>query len=220
MSRIALKCAAALLVAANAFAGEYAILANGFAMHVDRHENAGSMVRLFSNSGTIELPAASVLRFEPEYVAPAPAAAASDASPAADPKALVTDAAKRWDLPPALLHAMAKAESSYNPKAVSPKGAIGVMQLMPETARQLGADPRDPRQNVDAGARYIVELLYRYKDDPYQVRKAIAAYNAGTKAVDRYDGVPPYKETTEYLRRVLKQAHLEPKNPADSGSQP
>jgi soluble lytic murein transglycosylase-like protein len=96
-------------------------------------------------------------------------------------------------------------ESGYDPAAVSPKGAIGIMQLMPQTARQLGADPRDPRQNVDAGARYLVELLRKYQDDDYQVRKALAAYNAGPKAVERYQGVPPYRETMDYVRRVIRQ---------------
>ena len=79
------------------------------------------------------------------------------------------------------------------------------MQLMPGTARLLGADPADPRQNVDAGARYLTELLRKYVNDPYQVRKAVAAYNAGPAAVDRFDGVPPYPETTAYVERVIRQ---------------
>jgi soluble lytic murein transglycosylase-like protein len=76
---------------------------------------------------------------------------------------------------------------------------------MPETARQLGADPRDPRQNVAAGTRYFVDLLRKYQQDPFQVRKALAAYNAGPEAVDRYQGVPPYRETRDYVRKVVRQ---------------
>jgi len=98
-----------------------------------------------------------------------------------------------------------KAESGYRQDAVSPKGAVGLMQLMPGTARLLGADPTDPRQNVDAGARYLTELLRKYFNDPYQVRKAVAAYNAGPAAVDRYNGIPPYPETIAYVERVIRQ---------------
>lgn len=205
---MAMKLAAVLLLAMNALAGEYAILASGFPLRVDRHERDGATLRLYLNGGVMELPAACVVRFEqeedlrPAQVAsgqPAPARAPADAA------SLVTEAAARWDLPPSLLHAIASVESGYDPAAVSPKGAIGIMQLMPQTARQLGADPRDPRQNVDAGARYLVELLRKYQDDDYQVRKALAAYNAGPKAVERYQGVPPYRETMDYVRRVIRQ---------------
>jgi soluble lytic murein transglycosylase-like protein len=100
-----------------------------------------------------------------------------------------------------------KAESGFQPDAISPKGAIGLMQLMPGTARQLGADPKDPHQNADAGAEYLRELLAKYEADPDQVLLALAAYNAGPGAVERYHGVPPYRETREYILRVLKNWH-------------
>jgi soluble lytic murein transglycosylase-like protein len=197
-----LKWAAALLVAANAFAGEYAILATGFSLRVDRHEAAGTGVRVYMNGGYADFPAGAIVRFEPEYTAPQ----AQPPKPTpVSPEALVTRAAERWHLPPAFLHAVVKAESGYRADAVSPKGAIGLMQLMPETARILGADPNDPEQNVDAGARYLSGLLRKYFDDPYQVRKAVAAYNAGPGAVDRYHGIPPYRETTAYVERVIRQ---------------
>jgi soluble lytic murein transglycosylase-like protein len=200
------RVAAILFVAANAFAGEYAILANGFQMRIDRHEQAGSTLKLYDNGGVIEMPASAVLRFEPEYVAPpASAAKAEPAEAVADPKQLVQQEAARWGVPVALLEAIARAESGFDPQAVSPKGAIGIMQLMPDTARQLGADPKDPRQNVAAGARYFVDLLRKYQQDPYQVRKAVAAYNAGPQAVDRYQGIPPYRETMNYVQRVVRQ---------------
>ena len=97
-----------------------------------------------------------------------------------------------------------RAESGFNPSAVSPKGAIGLMQLMPDTARELGVDPRNPGENTDAGTRYLRDLLARYEDQPNQVELALAAYNAGPAAVDKYHGVPPYRETHDYILRVLK----------------
>lgn len=196
---MALKFAAALLVVGNALAGEYAILATGFSMRVDRHERSGEIVRVYLNGGSIEFPAGAIVRFEQEYV-PAP-----EAKPATPPRELVSQAAARWNLPLSFLDAVVKAESGYRVDAISPKGAIGLMQLMPGTARLLGADPHDPRQNVEAGARYLSELLRKYFKDPCQVRKAVAAYNAGPAAVDRYNGVPPFRETIGYVDRVIAE---------------
>ena len=79
------------------------------------------------------------------------------------------------------------------------------MQLMPDTARELGVDPQDPRQNAEGGAQYLRDLLAQYESDPDQVLLALAAYNAGPAAVERYHGVPPYRETREYILRVLKE---------------
>ena len=93
------------------------------------------------------------------------------------------------------------AESASRPGAVSPKGAIGLMQLMPSTAKELGADPRDPAQNVDAGTRYLRDLLVKYD---YRLWHALAAYNAGAGAVQKYNGVPPYRETIHYVNRIDK----------------
>jgi soluble lytic murein transglycosylase-like protein len=78
------------------------------------------------------------------------------------------------------------------------------MQLMPETAKAHSADPWDPKQNVEAGVAYLRELLVKYQDDPHQVTKALAAYNAGPGAVDKYNGVPPYRETIDYVMRVVR----------------
>ena len=97
-----------------------------------------------------------------------------------------------------------RAESGFQPTALSPKGAIGLMQLMPDTARTLGVDPKVPQQNAEGGAQYLRELLARYEDNPDQVLLALAAYNAGPGAVEKYHGVPPYRETREYILRVLK----------------
>ena len=103
------------------------------------------------------------------------------------------------------MHSLVKAESGYQVKALSPKGAIGLMQLMPATAADLHANPYDPKQNVEAGVAYLRELLVRYQNDPHQVTKAIAAYNAGPGAVDKYQGIPPYRETIQYVTRVVQQ---------------
>jgi soluble lytic murein transglycosylase-like protein len=197
---------ALLLVCGTACAGEYAVLANGFRLHADRHEVLGNSVRLYEGSGVTAVPASEIAAFEAEEYTPPPArpvmpAAAVAAAPTGD---LYEQTAKRHGLPPALVRSVVKAESNYRADAVSPKGAIGLMQLMPGTARILGVDPADPAQNVDAGTRYLRELLARYEDKDDQVVRAIAAYNAGPGAVDKYHGVPPYRETQDYVRRVLK----------------
>jgi soluble lytic murein transglycosylase-like protein len=113
-------------------------------------------------------------------------------------------AAKKVRIPDAFIRSVMKAESGFHADAVSPKGAIGLMQLMPGTAQELGVDAKNPHQNVEGGAEYLRELLAKYEDDPNQVLLALAAYNAGPAAVDRYHGVPPYRETREYILRVLK----------------
>ncbi len=113
---------------------------------------------------------------------------------------LIFDTAQEQRVPPALVKAVIAAESHFNPQAVSPKGAQGLMQLMPATARDLGVrDPLEARDNVRGGARYLRRLMDRYGD----LSRALAAYNAGPTAVDRYGGVPPYPETRQYVDRVL-----------------
>jgi hypothetical protein len=131
----------------------------------------------------------------------------ADSSPIVPPPSsldiqrLVIQTAQRHGVDPALALAVAKAESDFNPLARSPKGAMGVMQLMPETAKSLGVtDPFNPAQNIDGGIRYLRQLLERFNG---QVTLAVAAYNAGPNAVARYGGVPPYPETQTFLRRVL-----------------
>jgi soluble lytic murein transglycosylase-like protein len=108
----------------------------------------------------------------------------------------------RYGLDPDLIRSMIAVESAGNPRAVSPKGAQGLMQLMPGTARLLEvSDAFDPSQNVEAGTRYIRQLLAQYHDD---LGLALAAYNAGPGKVDAYKGVPPYRETVDYVSRVIR----------------
>ena len=195
------------LAAASGMGGEFAVLSNGFRIHADSHETAGGLVRLHTGSGDIELPASSISRFEADDYVPAPPAAVpvASASPVAtDPKTLVNMAADAAGLPRALVHSVVRAESAYQVDAISPKGAIGVMQLMPGTARQLEADPKDLAQNIDAGTRLLRELLLKYQDTANGVRRALAAYNAGAAAVDRFGGVPPFPETQSYVERVIE----------------
>jgi soluble lytic murein transglycosylase-like protein len=110
----------------------------------------------------------------------------------------------KFSLPVSFVKSVMRAESGFQTSALSPKGAIGLMQLMPETARQLGVDPANPKENAEGGAQYLHDLLAKYEQDPDQVLLALAAYNAGPAAVERYHGVPPYRETREYILRVLK----------------
>jgi hypothetical protein len=112
---------------------------------------------------------------------------------------LFTAAQQRYGVPAALLSAVAKQESGYDPGAVSPAGARGLMQLMPGTARSLGVDPLDPAQAVDGAARMLRDLTARFGS----TELALAAYNAGPGAVLRYDGIPPYPETQRYVRHVM-----------------
>ena len=220
-----------ILACGLASAGEYALLANGSRLLVDRHEYAGTKVRLYLAGGTIEIGAAELRGFEAEEVvagraitapgagAAAPAAMVPPALPqiappkvsAPEPLApeqLANAAAQRYGLPPSLVRSVMKAESGFQPRAVSPKGAVGLMQLMPGTAQVLGVNPYDPAQNVDAGARYLRALLEKYNGG---LRHALAAYNAGPGAVEKHGGVPPFAETLDYIRRVERGFLSEPR---------
>jgi len=132
-----------------------------------------------------------------------PPAAVSPALPAGAIDRLVAQVAARESLPPQLIHSVIQVESNYDPYAVSPKGALGLMQLIPATARRFGVtNAFNPADNIQGGAKYLRYLLELYNGD-YPL--ALAAYNAGEGAVARYGGVPPYAETREYLVRVGKQ---------------
>jgi soluble lytic murein transglycosylase-like protein len=194
-------------------AGEDAVLTSGARLHAERHEVDGESIRLYIDAGTVELPASAIDRFEydeaplPLSPSPIPLPAlfpVSEGPVANTPDGLAQFTARKYSLPPEFVASVMETESAMRPDAVSPKGAIGLMQLMPETARYLGVDPHDPAQNTDGGVRYLRELLARFESSPDQVLLALAAYNAGPEAVARYHGVPPYAETRAYVLRVLK----------------
>lgn len=133
--------------------------------------------------------------------APAIRATKPQSSAASRYEALVQEHAAKHALRPELVRAVIQVESGYNARATSPKGAMGLMQLMPDTARELGVrDPYDPAQNIGGGTRYLRQLLDKYDG---RVELALAAYNAGSGAVDRHHGrVPPYRETQDYVEKV------------------
>jgi soluble lytic murein transglycosylase-like protein len=205
-----MKCVVLILAAFPVFGGEFVVFSSGLKLRADRHEQVGTQIRLFRDGGVIEMPASLVAAIEPEdFVAPQTPAAATEtvaakaetpAPASTDPRTLLREAALRSGLPPEFVESVALIESGLRPGAISPKGAIGVMQLMPATARTLGADPNDVAQNIDAGTRLLRELLLKYDGD---VVKALAAYNAGEGAVERYQGVPPYNETRWYVKKVV-----------------
>lgn len=134
-------------------------------------------------------------------VSPAEGRAVTRPSSRADLRDLVRRISVEQGVDPRLVHALVTVESGYQPRAVSPKGALGLTQLMPATAKRLHVtNPFDPEQNVRAGVRELSRLIARYQGD---LPRALAAYNAGEGAVDRYRGVPPYRETRGYVERIL-----------------
>src|ERR1017187_5761707 len=129
-------------------------------------------------------------------------------------KAAVDRIAVEQSLPPELIHSVIQVESNYNPNAVSPKGALGLMQLIPATARRFGvSNAFDAQENIQGGVRYLRFLLDYYRGD---YAKAIAAYNAGEAAVDKYHGIPPYAETRSYVSRVARNLKVARQNRVDS----
>jgi len=144
--------------------------------------------------------AASIQTAAPALAASTQIAASTQA--AVDLDQVIREASRKNRLDPDFVSSVIKAESNFKPHAVSPKGARGLMQLMPATASQLGvADAFDPRANVEAGTAHLSALLDQYHDDPI---KALAAYNAGAHRVKQYNGVPPYRETRNYISKIVR----------------
>jgi soluble lytic murein transglycosylase-like protein len=212
---IAIVAVAALAPAARA--AERVTLRNGFEMRCDHHAEAGDRTRLYLSAGED-----NYIEFRPEEIAavetvpdpvppPAPAAlpAASPQSKSdaklspADLGEMLAKAGQDHNLDVDLLASLVKAESGGNARAVSRAGARGLMQLMPGTAAGLGVeDSFKPDQNVRGGSAYLDALLTKYHDN---LALALAAYNAGPQAVDRFHGIPPYRETQAYVARVIHE---------------
>jgi len=193
-----------LICAVRLSAGQIVKLHNGQTMRVEKADRDGDQIFLTVGSAVTIFGVAEIrsIEVEPDPNQPVVGVVKADRQ---DTKAMIRAAAKTHGLPTHLVESIAAVESGMKTNAVSPKGAIGVMQLMPGTARQLGVDPHDVAQNIDGGTRLMRELLIKYQDDPDQVRKALAAYNAGPGAVARYRGIPPYKETRDYVRKILNK---------------
>lgn len=214
IAALALCATLALAGAAPARALEHITLGNGFSYDCSRHESVGDRVRLYFAAGNDfqELPASAIASIETLPDPPPPAPAASPSSPArtasADVPTLLQLVAPAIDIDVDLLAAVVHAESGGRVHAVSRTGAQGLMQLMPGTASHLGVqDAFRPEENIAAGTAYLNWLLNRYdpRDDAHGLALALAAYNAGPAAVDRYHGVPPYRETRAYVARVINE---------------
>ncbi len=220
---VAFFCAVALsLLARPATAAELAFLRNGFSIRHEHRLVMGTNTRLYladDDSSFTDVPTEEITGFEKDLSLPVPVPAlpetsASTLAPSEAPKSgsakaavplnqVVNIASATYHLDPDLVNSVIHAESGFNAHAVSPKGARGLMQLMPGTASKLGVDDAfDPQSNVTGGSRYLRELLERYNFD---LVKALAAYNAGPKRVEQYRGVPPFRETRAYVARIVHE---------------
>lgn len=213
----------AALFAASMFARESICLNTGFCLTADSHTVEGSVYVLHTGTGTTELQASQIAEITilpdlPDAANADKAALPKPGNAAASFDDLLIQTALQQGLEPEFVRSVARIESNLRQDAVSNKGAIGLMQLMPGTAAVLGVDPHDAVGNVLGGAKFLRELLIRYNGDP---ALALAAYNAGPGAVQKYNGVPPYLETHRYIIRVLQEyrklqlekAKAQPKTP-------
>jgi soluble lytic murein transglycosylase-like protein len=195
--------AAALCLAPLPAAADIVHFTSGHRLSVKSHRMEGDqLVLALRSGGEIACSPSVVARISPDEVpyaepAPVPVATVGDAGFPLD--RIIREAAARNRLDPRLLMAVIRVESNFQPRARSPRGAMGLMQLMPDTARQYEVeDAYDAHSNVDAGARHLRSLL-----DRFDLSLALAAYNAGEAAVRRFGGIPPYRETQDYVRRIL-----------------
>jgi soluble lytic murein transglycosylase-like protein len=193
-----------LLLVGVSFAGDIAYLRNGFTIRCENKETLGDKTRLYTSSGFVDVATAEIEQIvHDDTPAPRPAAStpATDSSKTIDQH--LSEASRTSGIDRDFLESVIHHESGFNPKAVSPKGARGLMQLMPDTANQLGVkDSFDPGQNIQGGTAYLKQLLEMYHGD---AQKALAAYNAGPHRVEQYKGVPPYRETRAYVTRIIRE---------------
>jgi soluble lytic murein transglycosylase-like protein len=212
--------ATAIFACASPARAELVFFSTGRTMSVKSHRVEGeSLILTLRSGGEIVCDSTAVARFapdevpypEPEVAAAAPAVEAPGISIQAEATAvpygaIIDKVAAEQGVNAKLVRALVQVESAYQPRARSPKGAMGLMQLMPATARQYGvADPYDPVSNIEAGIKHLKSLLQRF---PKSVALALAAYNAGEGAVMRFNAIPPYAETRNYVSRILNLAGL------------
>jgi len=219
------------LLALAAFAAgaraDYFVLRSGAWLNVTAYQLVGERYRIQMNGGSAEIAAADVVAIEPEEIfIPAPRMPLTQA-PYGD---MIQSAAKKYSVDADLIFSVIAAESNFNPRVISRRGARGLMQLLPATGTRFGVkDIFDPAQNIDAGTQYLRDLMARYQGD---LVLTLAAYNAGPGAVQRYGRVPPYNETISYVRAIRKtyalrkskndaktEAKAEPKAVATTGGQ-
>jgi len=201
-SRVILIAAIAALTttAAPGARADYAVLRSGVRLHITGYEAAGDRVRLTVEGGVVEVAATDLLSVEREEVFPALPFAAPPVGPFGD---LIRAAAEKHGIDEKLIEHVIAVESNFNPRAVSRKQAQGLMQLLPRTAARFAvANAFDPAQNIEAGTRYLKELLERFQGN---LTLALAAYNAGPEMVERYRGVPPFAETQNYVRQITSR---------------
>jgi hypothetical protein len=206
------------ILAAPSLRAEYVVLRSGQRLAVTGYQLLGDKYRLQMAGGSVEIAAKEVVAIEPEEVFTPP-----PAKPIIKPpyRELVEAAAARYSVDADLITSVIAVESNFDQNAVSPKNARGLMQLLPETAARLGVQNiYDPQENIDAGTRYLRELLQKYNND---LVLALAAYNAGPERVQQYGRVPPFAETISYVRRVKRsyeksKSKASPKTPAPPGA--
>lgn len=206
-----------LLFVGSALAAVRITLANGSELQAASAIREQENVVLQIGLGTISVPASQVQHYETvadPYRDSRADTANRPPNNIMQPRLLLINASNSQALPLAFVESVAKVESGLRLEAVSKKGAVGLMQLMPKTAAGLGVQAAAPAENALGGAKYLRQLLIRYKGD---TRLALAAYNAGPEAVDRYHGVPPYSETIEYVNRVLREYESAKRKHSEAG---
>lgn len=192
----------ALAAVAPAARADYAVLRSGVRLHITGYQLAGDRMRLTITGGTVDVAATDIASIEPEenFTPNPPPAPPEDTSSYGPYGKLIHDAAAKHGVDENLIKGVIAAESNFNPRAISRKQALGLMQLLPETAaRYAVGNIFDPAQNIEAGTHYLKDLLAQYRGN---LPLALAAYNAGPEMVERYGGIPPFRETQSYVRRI------------------
>jgi len=206
---------------------DYFVLRSGARLNVTAYQLVGERYRIQINGGSAEIAAADVIAIEPEEIFISAPRMPLIQAPYGD---MIQSAAKKYSVDADLIFSVIAAESNFNPRAISRRGARGLMQLLPATGTRFGVkDIFDPAQNIDAGTQYLRDLMARYQGD---LVLTLAAYNAGPGAVQRYGRVPPYNETISYVRAIRKtyalrkskndaktETKAEPKAEATTGGQ-